>query len=198
MSQHVSSKTRALVDSFISGVGIIVLLGICATCYLLVSLFDGALSASILSVVIGILAALAIVIWFLYYRRGTSTELWLPKSVAKFINGRAKVTKSNTEAFSLGVLSSFAEAPFIFALMLVAANSILELNVEYQVLAVALYTLITMVPLIVLRLFIRSGRTVVDVQRWRAKNKLFLRIVSGMGFLTLGLFLLSFKILGCI
>lgn len=139
--------------------------------------------------------ALAIAVWAFYYRRGKSTELWLPRRVAKFIDRRAKETNNNTEAFSLGMLTSLAEMPFTLVLLFVAANSIMKLPLLYQIIAVALYTIITLIPPVVMRLAIRKGQTVIDVQRWRVKHKVFFRILSGVGFLVLGCFLFTFEVL---
>ena len=131
-----------------------------------------------------------------YYRMGKSTELWLPKSIAGFINKRAKLTESNTEAFSLGMLACFAEFPFTLILILVTANSILALPQALQILAIAIYTLLSVLPLAIMRIVVRKGQTVVDVQRWRIKNKNFIRVISGIGFMVLAGFLLVFKVLG--
>ena len=196
MGKHVRKRTRRLVSSFISGSGILVFLLLAATCFIISNIFNGALTAEILAIAIGILAALAIVMWFFYYKTSKSTELWLPKVVARFVDSRAKTTNSNTEAFSLGILTCFAELPFIIILILIAGNSILELPTTHQTLMVAVYTIISIIPFIVLRFAIRSGKTVVDIQKWRLRNKTFLRIISGVGFLVLGLFLFAFKILG--
>jgi hypothetical protein len=142
------------------------------------------------------LVALAIAAWAFYYRRGKSTELWLPRTVARFIDKRAKETNSNTEAFSLGVLTSLAEMPWTMVLFVVAANSIIVLPSECQLLAVALYTIITIIPPMVLRIAIRKGQTVVDIQRWRVKHKSFMRVITGVGFLVLGFFIFAFEVLG--
>jgi hypothetical protein len=53
-----------------------------------------------------------------------------------------------------------------------------------------------MSPTIFLRLSIRHGRTVVDAQKWRVKNKNFFKTIAGASFLTLALFLLAFRIMG--
>jgi len=194
--KHIREQTRNLVGSFISGVGLAVFLLLATACFLVTSIFGGALSAPILTIAIGILIALAVAMWFLYFRRGDTTELWLPKVVAGFISNRAKVTSSNTEAFSLGVTTSLAEMPFLAVLLLVAASSILELRPEYQPMTVCFYTIIAIVPLAVMSLIIRSGQNAVDIQKWRVRNKLFLRVVSGFSFLILGGFIFAFKILG--
>lgn len=196
--KHVNNKTRGLVGSYISGVGVIVFLLLATACYIVTTLFGGILSVELLAAIMSILLVLSLVMWVFYYRRGETMELWLPKAVSRFIDGRAKVTNSNTEAFSLGVLTSFAELPFTIVLLLVAGNSILELETIYQPLMVAIYTIIAIVPLVVFRLAIRSGRNVVDVQKWRVRNKMFLRIVSGAGFLVLAIFVFAFKVMGAV
>lgn len=195
LGKHVRRKTRFLIDSYISGMGMLVFLGLAATIFILDRYFEKPLYIEELVIVVGMLIALAIAVWFFYYRRGKSTELWLPRSVARFIDKRAKLTNSNTEAFSLGVLTSLAEMPFTLILFVVAANSILVLPQLYQILAVAMYTIITIIPPIVLRLAIRKGQTVVDIQRWRVKHKTFFRLLTGVGFFVLGFFLFTFEVL---
>lgn len=195
LGKHVKRKTRFLVDSYISGMGTLVLMGLATTIFILDRYFEKPLYIEELIIVVGMLVALAIATWFFYYRRGKSTELWLPRSVARFIDRRAKTTNSNTEAFSLGALTSLAEMPFTLVLFVVSANSILALPHLYQILAVAMYTLITIIPSTVLRFAIRKGQTVVDVQRWRVKHKMFFRILTGAGFLALGFFLFTFEVL---
>lgn len=195
LGKHVRKKTRFLVDSYISGMGMLVFLGVAATIFILDRYFEKPLYIEELIIVVGMLVALAIAAWFFYYRRGKSTELWLPRSIARFIDKRAKTTNSNTEAFSLGVLTSLAEMPFTIVLFVVAANSILVLPHLYQILAVAMYTVITIIPPVALRLAIRKGQTVVDIQRWRVKHKMFFRLLTGIGFLALGFFLFTFEVL---
>lgn len=195
VGKHVRKKTRYLVDSYIAGVGTLVFLLLAAMIFLLDRYFEKSLYVEELVIVSGMLVALAIAAWAFYYRRGKSTELWLPRRVALFIDRRAKETNNNTEAFSLGMLTSFAEMPFTLVLLFVAANSIMKLPLLYQIIAVAVYTIITIIPPVVMRLAIRKGQTVVDIQRWRVKHKFFFRILSGVGFLVLGCFLFTFEVL---
>lgn len=196
LGKHVRKKTRNLVDSYIAGIGMLVFLAVAATAFILSRLFGTELYAEEILIVVGMLIALAIAAWAFYYRRGKSTELWLPRTVARFIDKRAKATNSNTEAFSLGVLTSLAEMPWTMVLFVVAANSIIVLPAAYQLLAVALYTIIAIIPPVVLRLAIRRGQTVVNIQRWRVKHKNFMRVITGVGFLVLGFFIFAFEVLG--
>ncbi len=85
--------------------------------------------------------------------------------------------------------------PFTLILLVVAANSILDLPYLHQLLAVAGYTIIAILPSVILRLAIRKGQTVVAIQRWRVKHKTFFRVLTGVGFLVLAFFIFSFEVL---
>ena len=108
---------------------------------------------------------------------------------------RAKQTDSNIEAFALGLLASFAEAPFFIVLMLITADSLLKLSMPLQIVMLILYTVIALLPLVILRLAVRHGKTVVEIQKWRLNNKNFLKALSGTLFITLAIFLLAFRII---
>lgn len=196
LGKHIRIKTRRLVSNFILGIALFIALVISTSCFLIATLSKGSLSTSYLFVIVGILIALAFCAWLFYYRIGRSTELWLPKSVVRFMNRRARVTESNIEAFSLGLLASFAEMPFALILVVVSANDILSLPQIWQVAMIICYVAIAILPLFILRVFIRKGKTVVDVQKWRTKNKTFFRFLLGLEFLVLAGFLIAFEIMG--
>lgn len=167
-----------------------------SACFVIEIIANGCLSPLSLLIITVIIMLLAILMWFCYYRRGQTTELWLPKIVARYIDRRAKKTESNTEAFSLGLLACFAEMPFTLVLMIVSANAILCLPVIWQGVALVIYTVLSILPLIIMRYAIRHGNTVVDVQRWRNKNKNFIRAISGVLFLVLAIYIIAFKVIG--
>lgn len=196
LGKHIRKKTKHLVTHFISGVTLMILLVLSSLCFAIAALSGGTLSPGWVLACSSILFVLAFCAWFLYYRSGRSTELWLPRSVSRFITFRAKITNSNTEAFSLGLLVGFAEMPFSLILSVVAANSILALPELWQIIMILVYTLIAISPLAILRLCIRRGQTVADVQKWRTKNKLFLKFLTGTGFLVLAVFLIAFEVMG--
>ncbi len=188
MGHHRRRKTRFLAKNYIIGAAVISFLMVCALGFLISSLFDGALKTEYLTVCVGIFLASALVMWFFYFRRGKNTELWLPRAFTRYINRRAKATNDNIEAFSLGMLSSFAEMPLSIALYFVVANCILSLSAQYQILAVLGYTLMSVFPLCILKLRVKTGQNVVDFQKSRIRNKAYLRIISGSGFAVLAAF----------
>ena len=188
MGHHRRRKTRFLAKNYIIGAAVISFLMVCALGFLISTLFNGALKTEYLMICVGVFLASAFVMWFFYYRRGHNTELWLPRSFTRYINRRAKSTNDNIEAFSLGLLSSFAEMPLSIALYFVVANCILSMSAQYQIFAILGYTVMSVFPLIVLKLRVKSGRNVVDFQKARLRNKAYLRIISGSGFAVLAAF----------
>lgn len=196
LGKHIKKKTRNLVSNYILGSALLVVLFLSTIIFLIATFTNGSLSTKSLAILAAVLLMLAISIWLFYYRSRQTTELWLPKSISRYINRRAKLTESNIEAFSLGMLTTFAEMPFSIVLMIVAGNSVVLLPFEWQFLSVLGYAFVAILPLFILRVSIRRGNTVVDVQKWRLKNKNFFKVLSGTLFLTLAIFIVAFKVLG--
>lgn len=195
MGKHRRKRTKHLASAYILGAITISFLAVCACGFLISTLFKGALKVEYLLICLGIFAASALVMWLFYYRRGRSTELWLPRSFARFIQKRARRTNDSIEAFSLGLLSSFAELPLSIALYVLAANCILSISAQYQLGVLFGYLLLITLPLLALKLRVKSGRNVVEVQKWRIRNKAFVRIISGGGFLVLAMFIYTYWVL---
>ena len=195
MSQHSRRKTRYLAKSYIWGVGAVSFLLCCVSCFVISLLFDGRFDASVILILAGLLLGTAVVFFTTYYRKTKSTELWLPRSVTRFISRKAKQVDDNYEAFSLGIISSFLELPLFISLYLIAANAILILDVKFQILGIAVFVLFTIIPLFFLKLRIKSGKNAIDAQRWRLRHLTFLRIVSGFSFLLLAGYLIVFWVL---
>jgi len=194
LGKHIKKRTKFLVTNYISGVTFLIITSLAATAYFIHLFFGANLSVICLTILTSLLVALTICIWLFYYRSGRSTELWLPKPIANYIARRAKQTDSNIEAFSLGVLSVVAELPFILALMLVSADSFLKLPALWQIVMILIYTAISVMPLVVLKLSIRHGKTAAEIQKWRLDNLDFTKLISSILFITLGLFLIAFKL----
>ena len=196
LGKHIKKTTKILVTNYILGAALLVFLLISSAAFLILTFSNGELPTFMLAILSMILFSLSVIICFFYYRTKRSTELWLPKAISRHITSRAKLTDSKIEAFSLGMLTAFSELPFSLVLVILAGNAILELPTLAQPFAIAAYTFITVLPLFVLRFSIRRGSTVVDIQKWRMKNKTFLKTISGLSFFALAFFLIAFKILG--
>lgn len=197
LGKNIPKKTKCLVSSFIAGVTIMFFLLLSASCFIISALtFSGQFSVASLIILVSILIALAIIAWFFYYRRKNTTELWLPRKVSSFIDGRAKITKDNSEAFSLGLLVVLAELLFTAPLLALSADAILCIESIFQIFCLVIFTCLSVLPLVILRFSIRNGKNLADIQRWRIKNKNFFRIFSGFGFAILAAFITVFLIIG--
>ncbi len=191
MGQHRRRKTRYLAKSYIWGALAISFLAVCAGAFILERIFQGEIAREAVFVVSGMLLASAAVMWLLYYRRGRqSTQTWLPKSLTHYISRRARATGDNIEAFSLGMLSAFVELPLTIAIYAVVANCLISTTQPF--LALGIYLAVVALPMVLLKLRMKTGRNVAEIQRWRIQNKAFVRIISGSGFAVLAVVVLTF------
>lgn len=192
----IKKKAQHLGEKYILGVALFIALALASTCFLVLVIFSGGLPTASLVILVALLVLMTAAIWFLYYRKSSGTELWIPRSFAKFINERAKDTDDSVEAFSLGMTMACGEMPFAIILVIAAANSILALPENTQILAILLYVFIATLPMIILQVAVRKGETILAIQKWRIKNKNFIKIFSGFCFLILAAFIIAFKVLG--
>ena len=195
MGRHRRRKTRFLAKSYIWGVATISFLMICCLAFLIQNIIGGALPVVGLIILIGILCATAIVMWGLYFRNSKGTELWLPRNLSRYVSRRAKSVNDNLGAFALGMLSNILELPLSIVLCLISANAILGLQASWQIPAALLFAILSVAPLIYLKLTIKTGRTALEIQKWRQKNKKFLKNIASSSFLTLALFMIAFWVM---
>lgn len=177
---------------FILGVATITILLVASICYLLFILFNNQFPLIFTAISSGVAIGLAAIIPFIYYRK-KGTTLWIPRSAADFLTSRATCTSNAPESFSLGIMSVLCEAPLTLILITIASASILEFTTTWQLLMIALYTLLVASPLIITNLSLRLGSNISRIQRWRESNKFFFRFLLFAGFLVLGAYIFVFK-----
>ncbi len=196
LGKHIRKVTRRVVSSYLSGVALMYFLFMSgATLFIYVLSPSGVLPRTVLSITLGVLLALALISWFFYYKTHSTTELWLPHRLTKYLSVRAKATSDESEAYALGLLAPLVEIVFSAPLFLLTGDAVLHLSYGVAALGLALFVVISVLPLMILRIALRSGRSVVEAQRWRLRNKTFQRVFTGFGYLVLAGFLLVFVIL---
>lgn len=196
IGKKLKSSAKALAKNYLLGVSLFTALAVASTCFFILVIFSGSMPEATVAILSGVLIAEAVGIWFVYYQKGAnSTELWIPRSFAKFINDRAEQTDEDVEAFSLGMTMACAEIPFSAILIITAADAILDLPQGMQILSILVYVIMVILPMAILNHFVNHGRTIVEIQKWRVKNKNFIKIMSGVGFVVLAIFIFAFKVL---
>lgn len=188
-SKTVHRKLIRLTNSFTGGVALMTLLVLSFIALVLLHSFGGTIPTVAWAGACGLLMGLGVAVWVFYYRREKGTALWIPRSVAHYISERTKSTKSSAEAFGLGLSSVIGELLFILAPMIVSALVLIQLPPSWQLAGIGMYTLISLLPLLIVTGMIGSGHKLSRIQHWREENKRFLQFAAGSSLIVLGAYL---------
>lgn len=195
LSSHTIGKRRShakllrLVGSFILGAGVMTMLIVSFVSLLLLTLLSGDDVPLILwAVACGLLIGLGVAVWAFYYRREQGTSLWIPRSLARYLSDRTKLTRLSGEAFGLGLSSVIAELLFIAGPIFIAALVLIQLPPTEQLYGILTYTVISLLSLLIVGVLIGGGHRISHIQKWREDNKYFLQFVAGGGLMVLGLY----------
>lgn len=194
MSGHALGKKTAhgrllrLVGGFIGGAIVVTLLFVSTAAFLFAQVFPYGTPVIVWAAACGAVIGVAIAVWLYYYREQRGTSLWLPRGLADYLNDRSKATKRPAEAFGLGIISIFSELLFLFAPLLIAALVLIRLSPAYQLTGVALYVIVSALPLLIVGVLIGGGHTLARIQKWRESNKRFLQFAAGGALFALGLY----------
>lgn len=145
-------------------------------------------------ITVGLSVTIGLAVWIFYYSKGPGTSLWLPRRLATYITQRAKKTKNSGEAFTLGLVSILVEIVFIVTPLLAASLAILQLAPLMQLGSIFIYTLISLISLLIVWAMIGSGHSLSKIQQWREKNKRFLQFISGAALIILGIYIYTNEI----
>ncbi|MDB5167796.1 MAG: hypothetical protein JWO55_54 [Candidatus Saccharibacteria bacterium] len=162
--------------------------------FVLQQYFDAAVPAIAWASASGLLIGLGVAVWAFYYRRNPGTSLWIPRGMARYLSDRTKSTKHSAEALGLGMSSVIGELIFIFAPMAIGALALLQLEPGLQLIGAAMYTFVSLLPLLMVNGLIGSGHKLSSIQKWRENNKRFLQFAAGSGLLILGFYLYVDKV----
>jgi hypothetical protein len=184
--------------SFITGIAFMVLLLVSFGALVLQRTLPHGIPILVWAIAAGLLIGLGVAVWVFYYRHEKGTGLWLPRGIARYLADRTKATKSNAEAFGLGLSSSVGELIFTLAPMFIAALVLIQLEPAWQLIGIALYTLISLGSLLIVYVLIGGGHKLSQIQKWRERNKRFLQFAAGAGLLVLGFYIYVEKVIAII
>ncbi len=195
-AKHSHARLFRLTTSFVFGAGIMTALLLSSISLTLQNLFIFRTPQIIWAASCGLSIGVAISIWFFYYRHEKGTSLWIPKSMSNYLNNRTKSTKLSAEAFGLGLSSILGEILFVIAPLLMAALVLVQLPYIWQLVGIVVYTLVSLLSLLIVWVLVGSGHNLSKIQKWRESNKYFLQFASGLGLLVLVFFVYVTEILG--
>jgi len=182
-------KILRLTSGFLLGAAIMTALLLGFLSLVLQNIFTDTPPAVLWAVSSGLLFGLGAAVWLFYYRREAGTTLWLPRAFARYLGERAKSTKQTAEAFGLGLSSVVGELLFILAPLFVSALVLVKLDPLLQLAGIGIYSLISLLSLLIVYSLVGSGHKLSRIQKWREENKHFLQFSAGSGLLVLGFYI---------
>ena len=195
-AQKSNGRILHLTTSYTIGAGVMTLLLISFISLVLLHIFGPTPPLLMWAMACGLVLGIGVAVWLFYYRRGTKgSELWIPRAFAQHLHNRSKATRSGVESFSLGLTSVFAELIFIVPSMTISALVLLELSGPWQLAGLALYTIVSMLGLLITWSMIGSGRSLARIEQWRARNKRFLQFAAGSALIVLGFYVYVSKVI---
>ena len=139
----------------------------------------------------GILFALGIASFFLYFKKGrTTTELFIPRRIAKALSISAKNVKNRSDAFVLGLTAGAFELIFSLPLYIIVATTIMEIDCFPRQILGFLYIIIITIPTFAYLWYFHRGFNLAELERRRIKNKSFIRLVISVGYFLLACLIL--------
>lgn len=188
-------KVVRLISSFVAGAGVMTLLILSFTSLMFLYMFDTNAPLIAWAIVCGVVLGIGIAIWLFYYRKGPGTSLWISRSFARHLSDRSKETTHSAEAFSLGLTSVIAELVFILPTVALTSLILIGLPSHLQVAGLALYTVVSLLGLLIVWVLIGSGHSLSRIQKWRETNKRFIQFSAGSALMILGFFVYVAKII---
>jgi len=189
------ARVLRLTFGFVSGVGVMTLLTLSFISLVFLHLFGPNAPQYIWAIACGLLVGVGLAVWFFYYRHEKGTTLWIPRSFARHLSDRSKATKHSAEAFSLGLTSVLSELLFIAAPMIISALVLIQLPGMWQLVGIAIYSVISLMTLFSIWVLISSGHKLSGIQKWREDNKHFIQFAAGGALAVLGFFVYVTKIM---
>lgn len=187
-SKKSHARTMRLTSSFVFGAGLMTLLIVTFVAFVVSNSFGARVPLYVWSIAAGLLFGVGVAVWLFYYRKGEGTTLWIPRSLAHYLGDRTKSTKLSGESFGLGLVSVLSELIFIIGPVIITALVLVQLPNQWQLVGVALYTLISLLSLGIVWVLVGSGHSLSRVQKWREENKGFLQFAAGSGLIVLGFY----------
>jgi len=198
-SQKSHRRVVRLATSYTVGAGVMTLLTLSSVCLVFLHAFGADTPLVAWALVCGLVLGIGIAVWLFYYRRQSQgTELWIPRSFARFLTVRSKKTQQSAEAFSLGLTGVVAELIFIAPTLAIAGLVLIDLPPVWQLTGIALYTAISLLGLLIVWGIVTRGGSLAKVQKWRTTHKQFLQFSSGSALIVLGFFVYVSKILATV
>jgi len=193
-AKKAKSRIFRLTTSYVIGAGVMTMLALSFIALLFIHIFGNSVPLLVWAIVCGLVLGIGIAVWLFYFRRGKGTSLWISRSFARHLSDRSKATHHSVESFSLGLTSVVSELVFILPSMAVTALVLVQLEGVWQLAGIGIYTLISLLGLLIVWAMVGGGHSISKIQKWRETNKRFLQFSAGSALIVLGIYVYVTKI----
>lgn len=183
-----------LTTSYVIGAGVMTMLALSFIALLFIHIFGNDVPLLVWAIVCGLVLGIGVAVWLFYFRSGKGTSLWISRSFARHLSDRSKATHRSVESFSLGLTSVVSELIFILPSMAVTALVLVQLDGPWQLAGIGIYTLISLLGLLIVWAMVGGGHSISKIQKWRETNKRFLQFSAGSALIVLGIYVYVTKI----
>jgi hypothetical protein len=147
-------------------------------------------------IIAGIFIAIGLIFPFCYFRKGRGTKLFVTRHLATAFNKKASSAKSRSDAFILGFISTIPELLFTLPIYTLTALEIMELgsNPPLRGLLILVFILVSIAPLLVTHVFMDFGHNLVEIEKFRVRNKNFTRFFISLIYFLIAILIITFRI----
>lgn len=152
---------------------------------------------NIIIVVASILFAISVFILCFYYRK-EGTSLFIPRKLAKALAYRAKVAKSRSDIFALGMATGLCEIWFKLPVYLVVCFETIKLDapIIWQPLILIAFVIVSFASAMSIRgQFLFADLNLAEIQRTRVKLKAYHRMVLFISYALLSVALIVLRLI---
>lgn len=151
----------------------------------------------LLWILTGIFLALSLASFCFYFRKSAGSKLFLSHQTVNNFIEKTKTTKTRSDAFILGLVSSIPELPFTLPLYFISILSAMSINFTPSIYSgiIIIYAFIVILPLFIIHALFRNGHNLADFIKFRTRNKAFFRFLISFLYFIIAILFITFRII---
>lgn len=143
-----------------------------------------------------ITAILGLFIFFFYFRKGSGTRLFISRNLAKKFDEKVRTTKTRSDSFILGVISTIPELFITFPIYFILSIEIMKIGTTplTRAFLIIIFILFSIFQHLAIHFLKHFNYNLAEIIRFRTKNKLFIRLFLSLLFILLSILIFTSKV----
>ncbi len=131
-----------------------------------------------------------------YFRELPGAQLWLSRRSVRWLHHQIEDARGFFAAFGISMVAVLLEIWLAFPLMIGASVMTMHVAGDTALAALAIYSTVAIIPLLLIGLSIWLGASPLTFQRWRSTGRQFWQFFIGFAIILFGLYIASGQYLG--